>query len=326
MRDASKKLDIRLIPMNFVFPRTSPNSFRCSRKATKHGVSLGKSLLFVRFALPALLIGGCHATAMAQTETELRAAQPPAFATSSGVTSGPAPLPSVDSSSSLDTDEGGQPALPDAPNPQAAQTQPARNPSSKRIFGIIPNFRTVSTDVKLPPQTVKQKFTTATEDSFDYSAIFIPAALAGYSLGTTADPEFGGGGLGYARYLWHAAADQTSENFLVEAIVPTITHEDSRFYTLARGSVIKRTEYALTRAVVTRSDDGREVFNASEVFGSGISAGFSSFYYPTRERSFGNTGKQWGLDIGIDAIAFVVKEFAPDITQRFFTPKKSHQQ
>ena len=234
---------------------------------------------------------------------------------------------SPDESSSADLTESGQPALPEAPEPQTAQGRSSRPPSSKRIFGIIPNFRTVSTDEKLPPQSVKDKFVTAGEDSFDYSSIFIPAALAGYSLATTADPEFGGGGLGYARYLWHAAVDQTSENFLVEAIVPSLTHEDSRFYTLARGSVTKRTEYALTRPFVTRSDDGREVFNASEIFGSGIASGLSSLYYPTRERSFGNTGKQWGLDIGIDAIAFFVKEFAPDIRQKLTgTPKPAHSQ
>ena len=218
---------------------------------------------------------------------------------------------------SLDSTTAEPLALPDAPDDQSAAAPSQRAPSSKRIFGIIPNFRTVSTDQRLPPQTVKQKFTTAAEDSFDYSAIFIPAALAGYSLGTTADPEFGGGGVGYARYLWHAAVDQTSENFLVEAVGPSITHEDSRFYTLARGSVAHRAGYALTRVVVTRSDNDTRVFNLSEVLGSGIASGLSSLYYPTRERSFGNTGKQWGLDIGIDAIAFVFKEFAPDITQKF---------
>ncbi len=247
---------------------------------------------------------------------------PPAVAVTPEVSSAVPPAGSPEFSSSLDLPDPGQPALPDAPEPQAAQTQSARPPSSKRIFGVIPNFRTVSTDQKLPPLTVKQKFVTAAEDSFDYSSIFIPAALAGYSLGTNADPEFGGGGLGYARYLWHAAADQTSENFLVEAILPSVTHEDPRFYTLARGSFTKRTGYALTRAFVTRSDSDKEVFNASEILGSGIGAGVSSIYYPTRERSFGNTGKQWGLNIGVDAIAFVVKEFAPDISQKIFgTPK-----
>lgn len=207
--------------------------------------------------------------------------------------------------------------LPDAPVPQnAAEDQ--RAPQTKRILGIIPNFRAVSTDEKLPPQSVKDKFVTATEDSFDYSSIFIPAILAGYSLDTNATPEFHQGAAGYARYFWHAAVEQTSENYMVEFVVPAFTHQDTRYYTLGRGGFLKRTGYALSRAVITRSDSGTEVFNASEVVGAGAAAGLSSLYYPSRERSFTNTGTEWGLDIAIDAGSFVFKEFWPDINHSLF--------
>jgi hypothetical protein len=209
------------------------------------------------------------------------------------------------------------PATIDAPQPQSQSNEPAPKQTS-RILGILPNFRAVSADVKLPPQTAKQKYVTAAEDSFDYSALFVPLAIAGYDLESNPDPEFGTGGIAYARYLWHAAVDQTSENFFVEAIVPSITHEDNRYYTLGHGGFFKRTGYALTRVVVTRSDAGNEVFNASEVVGAGASAGLSSVYYPVRERSFSNTADQWGLNVGIDALSFVVKEFWPDVNHALF--------
>lgn len=168
---------------------------------------------------------------------------------------------------------------------------------------------------------MKEKFLTATDDSFDYSSICIPALLAVYSLETNADPEFGQGGVGYGRYFWHAAVDQTSENYMVEFVVPVLTHEDTRYYTLGHGGFFKRTGYALSRAVVTRSDSAHEEFNFSEVVGAGASAGLSSLYYPTRERSLGSTGSEWGIDIGIDAASFVVKEFWPDINSRLFRRK-----
>jgi hypothetical protein len=222
-------------------------------------------------------------------------------------------------SSSADAAQPAPPASIDAPQPQSQTPSTEQAPAqTHRILGILPNFRAVSADVKLPPQTAKQKFITASEDSFDYSAIFVPLAIAGYDLGSNPDPEFGTGGVAYGRYLWHAVVDQTSENFLVEAIVPSITHEDNRYYTLGHGGFFKRTGYALTRVVVTRSDSGKEVFNASEVVGAGTSAGLSSLYYPTRERSFGNTGDQWGLNLGIDALSFVVKEFWPDVNHALF--------
>lgn len=298
---------------------SGPTSSMPVSKAEAQGRSVGKCQVLRSTAV--LFLGTCLPAAFAQTSFPATLPESANLAASAD----PAPSTPATFSSSLSASDPAQPALPDAPDPQATQTRSARPPSSKRIFGIVPNFRTVSTDEKLPPMSVKAKFTTAFQDSFDYSSIFIPAALAGYSLGTNADPEFGGGGLGYARYLWHAAADQTQENFLVEAIIPSLTHEDPRFYTLARGTFTKRAGYALTRAFVTRSDDGRSVFNASEIFGSGSAAGISTLYYPTRERSLGNTTKQWGLNVGVDAVAFVVKEFAPDIAQKILgTPKETH--
>ncbi len=221
------------------------------------------------------------------------------------------------SSSSADPDQPAPPAAIDAPQPQSQANEPPPKQTS-RILGILPNFRAVSADVKLPPQTVKEKFITAAQDSFDYSSLFVPLALAGYNLGRNADPEFGEGGLGYARYLWHSAADQTIENFMVEAIVPSITHQDNRYYTLGRGGFFKRTGYAISRVVITRNDAGKEVFNSSEVIGAGAAAGISTLYYPSRERSFGNTADSWGTSVGIDALSFIVKEFWPDINHALF--------
>lgn len=195
---------------------------------------------------------------------------------------------------------------------------PTRDPQTKRILGILPNFRSVSTDEKLPPMSVKEKFLTATDDSFDYSSIFVPAALAGFSMARKSTPEFGQGAVGYGRYFWHNAVDQTSENYMVEFIFPAATHEDNRYYTMGRGGFFKRAGYALSRAVITRNDAGNDTFNISEVVGAGASAGLSSLYYPTRERTFGNTGSEWAIDIGIDAASFVVKEFWPDINRKLF--------
>jgi hypothetical protein len=208
---------------------------------------------------------------------------------------------------------------------QAAQNAPEDSGAkqTKRILGIVPNFRAVSADEKLPPETVKEKFMDATEDSFDYSSIFFPLVIAGYNQARDATPQFHQGAAGYARYFWHSAVDQTSENYMVEFIFPTVTHEDSRYYTLGHGGFLKRTGYALSRAVVTRTDSGKEVFNISEVVGAGSAAGLSNLYYPSASRTVGNTMGQWGLDVGIDSGVFVFREFWPDINRHVFRNKYS---
>jgi hypothetical protein len=170
----------------------------------------------------------------------------------------------------------------------------------------------------LPPQSAKDKFVTTTEDSFDYSALVLPAVLAGYSMATRATPEFRQGAAGYGRYFWHSWVDQSSENYAVEFIVPTLTHEDIRYYTLGRGGFFKRTGYAISRAVVTRSDSGTATFNLGEVVGAGAAAGVSNLYYPESERTLGNTAQKWGLNVGVDAGTFVFKEFWADINHALF--------
>jgi hypothetical protein len=226
-------------------------------------------------------------------------------------------LPVMWSSSAAPETAPVSPAMPDEPTPQDGDGQ-----QTKRILWVIPNFRAVSANQKLPPMSVKDKFVTASEDSFDYSAIFVPMAIAGYNLERNSTPEFGQGGAAYGRYLWHSAVDQTSENYFVEFIGPALTHQDPRYYTLGSGGFFKRTGYALSRAVITRNDAGKEVFNSSEVFGAGAAAGLSNLYYPSQERTFGNTADQWGLDVGIDAATFVFKEFWPDINQALFHGKQ----
>ena len=228
-------------------------------------------------------------------------------------------------------------SLPDAPDTAQAAVAggapatppPHSDPQTKRILGIFPNFRAVSADVHLPPQTTKDKFVTASEDSFDYSAFVIPAAIAAESESANDIPEFGKGGVGYGRYLWHTVVDQTSENYMVEFIVPTLTREDTRYYTLghANGGKLKRIGYAVSRVVITRNNAGHDTFNVSEVFGAGASAGVSNLYYPAHERTFSNTADKWGLNIGLDAVSFMVREFWPDINHFLFhgkTPMAPH--
>ncbi len=222
------------------------------------------------------------------------------------------------SSSSSDNFVAGDASAVDQDPPSSSDSTQSQGQQTKRILGIIPNFRAVSANTKLPPQSAKEKFITATQDSFDYSSVFIPAVLAGYNQATNATPEFHQGAAAYGRYFWHSYVDQTIENYSVEFIFPVLTHEDARYYTLGSGGFFKRTGYALGRAVITRSDAGNETFNISEIVGAGAASGFSNLYYPSSQRTLGNTMERWGVNVGIDAATFAFKEFWPDINRALF--------
>jgi hypothetical protein len=225
-------------------------------------------------------------------------------------------------------------ALPDAPDAsQTAQSAPpAATPAAqqspqnsslegkqtKRILFIVPNFRSVSVDVHLPPQSFKDKFVGATEDSFDYSSFVFAGMLAGVAQAENSYPEFHQGAAGYGRYFWHTFADQTDENYQVEFIFPSLLHQDSRYYTLGHGGILKRTVYSFGRVLITRTNSGGETFNSSEIVGAGAAAGISGLYYPSQERTWTKTGQRWLLNVSLDGATFIFKEFWPDVNSRFF--------
>lgn len=202
-----------------------------------------------------------------------------------------------------------------AVEPAALSPRPQQTPST---FGILSSYRVVNSDIAPPPESPKQKFVTTTEDSFNFSAVFVSALVAGYGLAANSTPEFGHGGVGYGRYLWHSAADRTVQNYMVGFIFPVATREDNRYYILGRGGFWHRTGYAMSRSLVTRTDSGRNAFNFSEVVGSGASAGVSIQYYPSKERTFSQVSEIWGLNVGLDAASFCIKEFWPDVSHRLF--------
>jgi hypothetical protein len=192
---------------------------------------------------------------------------------------------------------------------------------TNRIMGVVPNFGAVSANTQLPPLTTKGKFWLATEDSFDYSAFIWTGILAGQEFALNNYPEFGQGAAGYGRYYWHTFVDGVSGTYFTEAIVPWITHEDPRYYTMGHGGFFRRTYYALSRVVITRTDSGRATFNWSEMGGNALEAGLANTYYPPEERGAHQTAVNWGAQIESAALNNIAKEFWPDVRQFLFGKK-----
>ena len=189
------------------------------------------------------------------------------------------------------------------------------------MMWVVPNFAAVSANTELPPMTARDKFVLAVHDSMDYSGFTWTAILAGQALATNSDPEFGHGIKAYGRYYWRAFADGVSGTFFTEAIVPAITHEDPRYYTLGRGGILKRTGYAVSRLLITRTDSGKPTFNVSEVVGAGGAAGISNLYYPSESNPWVKTYQRWGSQLIQDGLSNLAKEFWPDVNRAIFHNK-----
>jgi hypothetical protein len=208
--------------------------------------------------------------------------------------------------------------------------------SNDRLFYTLPNFLTLENAGKLPPLTTKQKFAVVAESSLDPVAIPWYAFVAGLGQLNDSEPRYGQGAVGYGKRYATTAADGLIENFMVGAALPSLLHQDPRYFQKGHGGFFNRTWYAASRMIITRTDSGHEQFNYSEIVGGMLSAAISTYsyhptggyiskptnphYYVASDRTFANTSSVWATQLGYDTITVVVKEFWPDI-HRKISPK-----
>ena len=209
--------------------------------------------------------------------------------------------------------------------------------SNDRLFFTLPNFLTLQNAGQVPPLTTKQKFKVVARGSFDYVLYPWYGFLSAISQAENSEPGYGQGWEGYGKRYASAFADGTIENFLTGAVFPSFLHQDPRFFQSGVGSIPHRTEYAVSRIFVTRTDSGGTQFNYSEIVGSALSAAISTNTYHPRafittrfdpttdtvvyvhngsDRTLANTLSVWGTQVGYDTITIVVKEFWPDIHRK----------
>lgn len=198
-----------------------------------------------------------------------------------------------------------------APTPATRKAGTGSQP--KRILGIMPNYRAVSAGEIPPPPTPRQAFKIATENSFDYSAFLFVGITSLLAESSNAHPQLGKGIEGYGRYYWRGFVDKADGNYLVTFVLPTVLHQDERYYAMGRGAVWKRAVYAASRILITPDYHGHSSFNASEVFGRGMAQGIATLYYPSTDRTLGAIAVRYGYAMGRDALTNVFREFWPDI-------------
>jgi hypothetical protein len=223
-------------------------------------------------------------------------------------------------------------ASPERQQPTATGTaKPAQDQKSQeqtsgvskdRLFWTLPNFLTVENASQIPPLTAGQKFKVVARSTFDPVEFVYIGFVAAVGQANNSDSAYGQGWGAYGARYGTAFGDNMVENFMVGAILPSILHQDPRYYQLGKGSFVHRTGYAIGRIFVTRSDSGHKQFNYSEIFGSAIGAGISTYsYHPRDEQNLGNAASVWGTQIGWDVVSTVVKEFWPDVRRKFHKEK-----
>lgn len=198
---------------------------------------------------------------------------------------------------------------------QDSPDNPDEQREDKRVFWIVPNFRTSpSLDVYQPLDT-EAKFKVAWDDSFDQGTVALGGIFGAYSQLTNSNRAFGQGAAGFSRYLGAAYGDFVIGNYMSEAVFPTLLHQDPRYFRRGTGSGGARLLYAVGQIFMTHNDSGRVQFNYSEIVGNSVSVAISNAYY-VNNRTAGDGVSKLGMQLGVDMAANVLKEFWPDLQRK----------
>lgn len=169
------------------------------------------------------------------------------------------------------------------------------------------------------PPSVHEKWLHFLDETWNPFTPVAAAFDAGASQATRSTPLYGRSPWpAYPKRLGASAGDIVSQNFFSDFLLASAFKEDTRYR--RRGDTHKfwpRIGYAISRAVVTRTDSGDPTFNFATVAGTAMSAALSNAYYPRGSQKAKAAASNWGTSIAGTGLVNLVPEFLPDLKQRW---------
>ena len=206
-----------------------------------------------------------------------------------------------------------QQPLPDVPPPSGL------SPLSWLLLNRASDFATTTNFSAIHrPLTTDEKYAYSLHQAFDPSAHVVNMFQSALQQAANGQPHYGEGWIAFEKRFAASEADQITASLLSFGFLPSVLHQDPRFFRRGSGSAISRVWYAFNRTFVTRMDNGTSGVNTSQIFGELISCGISTSYYPARDRTFGYVSENWGVSLGGNSIYNVFEEFYPNLKHFLF--------
>jgi len=178
----------------------------------------------------------------------------------------------------------------------------------QRVFGVFQNFYT-SYIWDAQPMPASQKYKLAFHAMYDLPQFFIVAGVAGAEQYEGTYPGYGPGIAGYGKRYGAALTDAVSSRIIGSAILPSILHQDPRYFYQGSGSIASRSFHAASFTFVARGDNGRNQLNYSHMLGSLAAAGIANTYHPAGSRGVGDTFQTFGISLASNIIGNMFREF-----------------
>ena len=185
---------------------------------------------------------------------------------------------------------------------------------TQRVMGVMATFNTTR-DPNALPLSPKQKFQLFFKSSTDPWPFLLAGVVSGIGQADNSYPEWGQGAQGYAKRYGAAYSDAFIGNFFGNALLPSILHEDPRYFQKGTGNKIGRVLWAASSTFWCKRDNGHWGPNYANVGGNLIGAAIARAYYPASERTVGDT-IQDGITVSVEGIVGAeVIEFWPDMVR-----------
>lgn len=202
-----------------------------------------------------------------------------------------------------------------AENSEEAATEEVKIEEKQRVFGVIPNFYVVY-DHNPAPLTTKLKFKLAARVVIDPMTFAGIAILSGaQQAGDT--PDYGQGAQGFAKRFGANTTDGVTDIMIGGAILPSLLHQDPRYFYQGTGTVKSRMRHAALSPFICRGDNGKLQPNFSSLGGDLASSAISNAYYPDSNRGVGLTFTNFAVGTAERVAEAMVQEFIlPKLTRR----------
>ena len=207
----------------------------------------------------------------------------------------------------------GSQSLPDTP--QAKQQADANAPAqgTGKYVGYVTKRSLFFPDIAASPHPLSTgaKFELFVNESISPETIFVSAFSAGFEQWRDTPPGYEQGAAGYGKRFGASLATGASSSFFGTFIGASVLRQDPRFFPQTHPTFWGSIKYSARRLVVTRSDSGKSVFNASGLIGPLAAETLANTYLPETERTGAKTGERYGIDLAWQFAANMFKNYWP---------------
>ena len=187
-------------------------------------------------------------------------------------------------------------------------TQQLKAEEQQRVLSFIPNMYVVY-EPHPEPLTARMKFHLAYKSLTNPFFFVRTAGWAGVQQARDDPNEWHQGGEGYGKRLGAGFADAVTGSLISNAILPSLLHQDPRYFYQGTGTKKSRALHAMLAPVICKGDNGAWQPNYSQWGGSLIGYSISTAYYPGSTRTAAHVFQTFGIDMGLHVVGSLAQEF-----------------